>query len=345
MELNPWNIRDSHMDIEVAINLVDKLFVQAKNEHLNSIQINLLRGVWLHQSYEEIAASCYCSISTIKMIGARLWTDLSKSLGEKVTKKTVRTILESYAQDLKAGKLRSQRIKPAQPHQSPKKNHQENPIQTQTKYDSWFNYALLLPLTEKLDSSVEKALIHGNAGLSEIQSLSKKLQLLHHLSSPQYSLTCRHLDMMPICRNVIKNLTAKFRNRQIIFSLFEEPVLPHYDLSINTWADPKLVYHSLENILINALQYSDPESAITLDLNIEEQKGIFTVIDEGIGIPSDELEQIFQPFYCATNARQRSGHGLGLTIVEKSVRLHDGELFVSSQIKQGSTFTVVFPVA
>lgn len=345
MELNPWRIRDSHMDIEVAINLVDKLFVQEKNEHLNSIQINLLRGVWLNQSYDEIAKSCYCSISHIKMIGSTLWTDLSKILGEKVTKKTVRAILESYHQDLKAGKLRNQTIKTRPPHQDPPKTHQSQPIPPQVISHPWFNSDLLLQLTEKLDRCVQKASTDRDYNLSKIQSLSKKLQLIHYLSSPQCSLNCHQLDMIQLCRNLINNLTANFPDRQIIFSLFEEPILPHYDLSINTWADPKLVYHSLENVLTNALQYSDPESAITFDLNIEEQKGIFTVVDEGIGIPPDELEQIFQPFYCATNARQRSGDGLGLTIVEKSVRLHHGELSVSSQIEEGSAFTLVLPVA
>ncbi len=111
------------MEIEAAINLVDKLVFQETNQHLNSIQINLLKGVWLNQSYEEVAKICYCSISNIKLIGSDFWTLLSQILGEKVTKRTARTILESYHEDLKTGKLRSNRIQTGQ-----KNNKSHTPI-------------------------------------------------------------------------------------------------------------------------------------------------------------------------------------------------------------------------
>lgn len=332
------------MDIEVAIKLVDKLFVQAKNEHLNSVQINLLRGVCLNKSYEEIAEICYCSISYIKMIGAGLWRDLSQILGEKVTKRTVIAILESYDQDLKTGKLRSQRIKSTELSQLTLKTAQDEPIQPQNITYSWFNSALLLQLTEKLDHSVQKALSDTNCNLSGIQFLSKKLQQIHYLSSPQYSLNCEHLDIISICRNLINNLKVYFPDHNIILSLFEEPILPDHDLSVTVLIDKNLVQSILQNLLINALQYSEHKTIVTLALDIEDQKIIFTVIDEGIGIPNQELEQVFQPFYCATNTRQYSRDGLGLFIVERSVRLHQGEIFVSSQIKEGSTFRVILPV-
>src|SRR6056297_2187889 len=98
------------MDIELVINIVDKLYYEKNNQRLNSIQINLLRGVWLNQSYEQIAKNCYCSVPNVKMIGSELWKLLSQILGEKVTKRTLRIILESYYQDLKIGKIRKTRI-------------------------------------------------------------------------------------------------------------------------------------------------------------------------------------------------------------------------------------------
>lgn len=332
------------MDIEVTIKLVDQLFVQKKNEHLNSIQINLLRGVCLNQSYEEIADSCYCSISLIKMIGAKLWKDLSHILGEKVTKKTVRAILESYYQDLQTGKLISQRIKPAELYQLPIKNHQYKPIHPQKIAYSWFDSDFLLQLTDKLDYSVRKASTDNNYSLSDVQFLFKKIQVIHYLSSPQYALHCDHLDIVSICRNLINYLQINFPDRNIILSLFDEPILTDYDLSINVLIDRNLIQNILQNLLINALQYSEHKNIVILDIDIEYQKIIFTVKDEGIGIPERELEQIFHPFYCATNTCQESRDGLGLFIVERSVRLHQGEIFVYSQIKEGSIFRVILPV-
>lgn len=97
------------MEVEVAITLVDSLIFQETGQRLSSIQINLLRGVWLNQSYEELTKTCYCSVAHIKMLGSALWTLLSQILREKVTKRTVRTILEAYHQDRKTGKLREGR--------------------------------------------------------------------------------------------------------------------------------------------------------------------------------------------------------------------------------------------
>ncbi|MEA5537218.1 sensor histidine kinase [Crocosphaera sp. XPORK-15E] len=333
------------MDIEVAINLVDKLVFQKNNQHLSCIQINLLRSVWLNQSYEELAEICYCSVSNIKMVGSAFWTELSQILGEKVTKRTVRAILESYHQDLKQGKLRRTTIKTGNNNNNLRKTANTiKTIKSEEIPDSWFDSEILFRLTERLDNSLKTISTNCNTDLIPIKSLSEKLQLINSLSRQKYSLNRTSLDIINICRNLINDFNLHYPNRRIILSLFEEPVLPHYDLSVSTLIDEKLVQNILKNLLSNALQYSNPESIITLDLNVEEQKGIFTVIDEGIGIPPDELEQVFQPCYSATNARQWSGDGLGLTIVEKSVRLHQGQVSVASQLKQGSTFIVVLPV-
>ncbi|MDP5339491.1 MAG: hypothetical protein NWQ28_13060 [Nodularia sp. (in: cyanobacteria)] len=97
------------MDVEVAITLVDNLVFQETGQPLSSIEINLLRGIWLNQSYEQLTETCYCSIAHLKMVGSAFWTLLSKILGEKVTKRRVRAILESYHQDRKTGKLRNGR--------------------------------------------------------------------------------------------------------------------------------------------------------------------------------------------------------------------------------------------
>jgi signal transduction histidine kinase len=333
------------MDIETAINLVDDFIYQENEQHLNSIQINLLRGVWLNQSYEEIAEACYCSLSNIKVVGAAFWTELSRMFGEKVTKKTIRFILESYHQDLTTGKLRSTRVKTQhnQNNLNERLDH-TNIIQPQEISDSWFNSEMLLRMTERLDYSLKIISSDYNADLSPLQFFAEKLKLIHYLSAENYILNCADLDIIKICRDIIHHLSLDFPNRTITFSLFEEAILPHYNLSISTFIDQKLVEYILTNLLSNALQYSLPNTPITLDLNVEDQKAIFTIVDQGVGIPQDELLQVFQPFYCAANTHHQSGDGLGLTIVEKSVKLHKGQVSVDSQIKQGSTFTVVLPV-
>ncbi|MDJ0555791.1 MAG: ATP-binding protein [Microcoleaceae cyanobacterium MO_207.B10] len=334
------------MNIEVAINLVDKLYFEKTNQHLTIIEINLLRGVWLNQSYEELAEICYCSVSNVKIVGSTFWKKLSQILGEKVTKRTVRAILESYYQDLKTGKLRGTIIKtiPHSNYHNPEKSINDiNMIKSPTISDSWFESDMLLRMNERLDDSLKAICTTCHTELG-IKYLSEKLRLIHSLSLQKYSLHRSYLDTINLCRNIINDVKLNFPHRRIILSLFEKPILTNYNLTVSTLVDEKLVENILKNLLVNALQYSHPKSIITLDVNVEGGKGIFTVVDEGIGIPADELEQVFQPFYCGTNARQWSGDGLGLTIVEKSIRLHQGELSVASKIQEGSTFRVMLPV-
>lgn len=328
------------MDIEVAITLVDSLVFRETGQHLNSIQISLLRGVWSNNSYEELAETCYCSVAYLKMVGSALWTLLSKILGEKVSKRTLRAILESYHQDRKTGRLRNRRIeKRVLPRWDDTKSKEwaENP-------DFWFQSELLLRLTDRLDQSFNTIPSSASSHRNLISSLTEKLRLIYRLSADHYSFTPIALDIISICRNLIDELKIDFPNRIINLSLFEEPVLSSYDLTLVALIDEKLVRNILKHLLYNALQYSAPESIVTLDVNAEAQRGILTVMDQGIGIPPEELEQIFQPFYCASNTRQWSGDGLGLAIVQKSVRLHQGELSVASEMEYGSVFTVMLPI-
>ena len=73
---------------------------------------------------------------------------------------------------------------------------------------------------------------------------------------------------------------------------------------------------------------------------------MFKVFDSGIGIGSEEVEQIFEKFYRAKNSRggDVDGSGLGLTLAREVVRLHGGDITVESEIDQGSTFTMTLPI-
>ena len=73
----------------------------------------------------------------------------------------------------------------------------------------------------------------------------------------------------------------------------------------------------------------------------------FTVTDNGLGIPEEDLPHIFDRFYRVDKARSREsgGTGLGLSIVKQLVTLHDGQIHVDSAAGQGSTFTVTLPAA
>ncbi|GAB3781633.1 HAMP domain-containing sensor histidine kinase [Spirosoma horti] len=119
------------------------------------------------------------------------------------------------------------------------------------------------------------------------------------------------------------------------------------------WADEGLpdvmVYGELSllktafiNLIDNGCKFSASHhvqlSVIVFDTSVE-----VVVSDQGIGIAADELNQIFQPFYRATNARAIKGSGIGLSLTSRIIQLHRGTLMVNSQLGIGTTITVSLP--
>lgn len=103
--------------------------------------------------------------------------------------------------------------------------------------------------------------------------------------------------------------------------------------------DKRLISHAIINLLTNAFKYSAGNPVLNLR---ENSSNIFIeIIDNGIGIPKNEIENLFQSFYRASNARNIEGTGLGLVIVKEFVNINGGEIFVESEINKGSKFTIV----
>jgi PAS domain S-box-containing protein len=110
-------------------------------------------------------------------------------------------------------------------------------------------------------------------------------------------------------------------------------------------ADELLLSRVLLNLLGNALKYSPNGGQVSLELDLDPSQDwlIFRVQDQGLGIPESDLPHIFDPFFRATNAHFIKGTGLGLSIVKDAVESHGGRIQVSSQLGQGTRFTVEVP--
>jgi len=100
----------------------------------------------------------------------------------------------------------------------------------------------------------------------------------------------------------------------------------------------------VDNLLANAVKYAPEGSTIKASLQAEDSQIIFTVSDEGPGIPQVEQGRIFDKFYRASNVPDEvGGSGLGLAIVKSIVDSHQGRIWVESTVGKGSTFCVVLP--
>lgn len=109
--------------------------------------------------------------------------------------------------------------------------------------------------------------------------------------------------------------------------------------------DKKLLQSMLRNLLSNAIKYSPNEAEVQFNLNLQDNEAIFQISDRGIGIPPQDLERLFNPFFRGSNIGVTPGVGLGLTIVKECVDLHGGKIFVNSEVGVGTTFTVILPLS
>lgn len=122
---------------------------------------------------------------------------------------------------------------------------------------------------------------------------------------------------------------------------YEHPVesmtmVGHYDL----------IYRAIENIIRNAVRYSPMHKTITVNLKPKAngQQVCLTVLDEGTGVPKEELERIFQPFVRLATTHAISGYGLGLALSHRVIHAHHGSITATNQTTGGFCMTINLPL-
>jgi signal transduction histidine kinase len=103
--------------------------------------------------------------------------------------------------------------------------------------------------------------------------------------------------------------------------------------------DPELVTQTLVNLVLNGIQAMEPRGTLEISTHAKDHQVCIAVTDTGTGIPREQFESIFRPFYTT----KHRGSGLGLAISRGIVERHGGRLIVESAVGRGSTFTVVLP--
>jgi len=115
--------------------------------------------------------------------------------------------------------------------------------------------------------------------------------------------------------------------------------------AITLFADPALLEQALYNLVENAIKYTPVGGKVKVDLQVRSTSAIFEVKDNGIGIAPLDLPHMFEKFYRSgrREAYQQRGTGLGLAIVKSIAELHNGKVWVESQLGKGSTFYIEIP--
>mgnify|MGYP001766339084 CR=1 FL=1 len=166
------------------------------------------------------------------------------------------------------------------------------------------------------------------------QLINGMLELAHLKRGSVFRRTELHMDE-PVT-NAIQSAKAKYPNRKILLNI--EYLESHEELLIR--GNFEMLEIAFRNLIDNALKFSENEIEVKIS---ETKKWIqVRVRDRGIGIPTDEMQKILNPFERGSNARFKGGYGIGLSLVRQIVRLHNAELFINSNENVGTTFEICF---
>ena len=110
-------------------------------------------------------------------------------------------------------------------------------------------------------------------------------------------------------------------------------------------ADPNKVTWVLNNLLSNALRYSDPGDHVQIQADTIGKSVHVSVTDEGAGIPYEYQSKIFDKFVQVESEQAPGGTGLGLAIAQEMIHAHGGRIWVDSTPEEGSTFAFTLPTA
>lgn len=146
----------------------------------------------------------------------------------------------------------------------------------------------------------------------------------------------KSFDLEAVCQELVERYQMYAeRNQTLIFEQLGELQ--------DVWLDEELLQRILCNLLSNAMKYSKDNGEVKFRVEARGDRVIFQISDNGIGIPSNSLEQLFEPFYRAENTTAVNGNGLGLSIVKEAATLLGGEIDCESTENIGTTFTVRLP--
>jgi two-component system phosphate regulon sensor histidine kinase PhoR len=186
------------------------------------------------------------------------------------------------------------------------------------------------------DDSAQRFAVQIEASARQLDRLVTDLLDLSRLERDQPQL--EPLNLGDLVREEVERLRSTTDESEISLNVSSTPASvagSRRDLAI-----------AVRNLLDNAVRYTPPGGSIDVELTPVEGEVVLRVVDTGEGIPTRDLERVFERFYRVDSARARStgGTGLGLSIVKHVVESHGGSVEVASELGLGSTFTVHLPL-
>jgi len=199
--------------------------------------------------------------------------------------------------------------------------------------------SLVVDLLRQFPEDREEHFARFENELGKLNGLIDRLLTLARLEASTALLKADFFDLADITAEVVADVQfeASARGCSVATVRSEQSLIV---------GDQALLRSALENVIRNAVQYSDEGTTVAVDLGRNETNSVMiTVTDKGPGLSEEELGRIFQPFFRGAEARSRrsDGHGLGLAIAIKAIELHGGTLSAHST-ESGLTMAIQLPL-
>jgi len=186
-------------------------------------------------------------------------------------------------------------------------------------------------------------------GIARLASLSHDLINMMMVDRKRLPVEAQRVDIAQLVEEVVRELgsLARRRKQELTYDVGEPR-------SADVLADSSYMKHVLHNLLMNAIRFTDDNGNISVRVRAVDDEVRVSVRDDGIGVPVEEQERIFDKLYSSQSALHHSsgtyefrsgGLGLGLSIAHGIIEAHGGKLWVDSNEGQGSTFTFSLPAA
>ncbi len=186
------------------------------------------------------------------------------------------------------------------------------------------------------DPSLDKVIFHLDNETSRLTNLVNDLLQMSRMDSFNEKFSFHKLDL----RALLAETTEKMRVRASEHGI---ELRCRLERNIHIEADRDKLVQVLVNLLDNAIKYSREKTSVEVGLAAEGEYAVITVSDEGIGIPEEDLHEVFDRFFRSQNASGIPGTGLGLSICKEIIEGHRGEICMSRKEAGGTEVRVLLP--
>ncbi len=194
-------------------------------------------------------------------------------------------------------------------------------------------YSMLLQDGENLTNEQKEYVDKIVFNTHRLSSLTGSILLLSKLENQSIVSKKTSFDLDEQIRKSLLALEGQWESKEIEFDIEMDDT--------DYVGNEALLHHIWDNLISNAIKFSDNGTEIKIRLENHADKIVFTISDQGIGIDEETQKHLFDKFYQGDSSRKNEGNGLGLALVKKIIDLEGGEITVKNNEDRGCTFTVV----